>query len=239
MPQRARAVREGEFLSTAGPDSPEGQEARDSRLPPMDTLLSPTPAAPPSWGSGARPAASAPAPLSPSFVRQADRAAFWRRPAVRAGLLSLALLLSLLLAAQAAHTWRDRLAAQVPALEPALALGCEWLGCDIGPARALPALSVESSGLVRVERSNLYKLQVSLRNRAPHPVAVPALDLTLTDARGELVARRVILLTELGLAEATIPPGRDVPLQATLQSTAAADGTARVIAGYTVELFYP
>ncbi|MFN9101737.1 MAG: DUF3426 domain-containing protein, partial [Betaproteobacteria bacterium] len=117
--------------------------------------------------------------------------------------------------------------------------GCAWLGCELGPARVLDALSVESSGLVRVERSNLYKLQVSLRNRADHPVALPALDLSLTDARGQLVARRVLQPADLSASAATIPPGRDLALQATLQSTAAADGSSRVIAGYTVEMFYP
>jgi hypothetical protein len=176
--------------------------------------------------------------MAPSFVRQADRAARWRRPGVRLALGGVALLLAATLAAQVAHTWRDRLAARAPALAPLLAQGCEWLGCDVGPARALEALSVESSGLVRVERSNLYKLQVSLRNRAEHAVAVPALDLSLTDARGELVARRVFLLTELGESAATIAPGRDLALQATLQSMASS-GEPRVIAGYTVELFYP
>jgi predicted Zn finger-like uncharacterized protein len=174
----------------------------------------------------------------PSFVRQAERAARWRRPGVRVALVTVALLASAGLAGQLAHTWRDRLAARAPALAPLLAQGCEWLGCELGPARQIDALSVESSGLIRVERSNLYKLQVSLRNRAPHPVAAPALDLTLTDARGELIARRVLRLPELGATAATIPPGRDLALQTTLQS-AAGDGAPRVIAGYTVELFYP
>jgi hypothetical protein len=158
---------------------------------------------------------------------------------VRLALAVLALGAAALLAAQVAHTWRDRLAARMPALAPLLAQGCAWLDCDVGPARLLDALSVESSGLVRVERSNLYKLQVSLRNRADHAVALPALDLTLTDARGELVARRVLQPAELGAAEATIAPGRDLALQATLQAAAVADGSTRVITGYTVELFYP
>lgn len=210
-----------EFASTSAPET---------RPPQASELLIPPP---PSFEPAAAPAA-----MAPSFVRQADRAARWRRPGVRLALGGVALLLAATLAAQVAHTWRDRLAARAPALAPLLALGCEWLGCDVGPARALEALSVESSGLVRVERSNLYKLQVSLRNRAEHAVAVPALDLSLTDARGELVARRVFRLTELGESAATIAPGRDLALQATLQSMSAS-GEPRVIAGYTVELFYP
>ncbi|MFN9745760.1 MAG: zinc-ribbon and DUF3426 domain-containing protein [Betaproteobacteria bacterium] len=222
--------------------------------PPGDATLADTPrdrtkTPPVSTAAAAGAASPAPAPalddlraepaLAPSFVRQADRAARWRRPGVRAALAGMALLAATLLAAQVAHTWRDRLAARAPALAPLLEQGCDWLGCEVGPARLLDALSVESSGLLRVERSNLYKLQVSLRNRAEHPVALPALDLSLTDARGQLVARRVLQPADLGASAATIPPGRDLALQATLQSTAAADGSSRVIAGYTVEMFYP
>ena len=44
---------------------------------------------------------------------------------------------------------------------------------------------------------------------------------------------------EFGESAATIAAGRDLNLQATLQSAATADGAPRVIAGYTVELFYP
>jgi predicted Zn finger-like uncharacterized protein len=221
-----------DFASTSAPET---------RPPHTSELLSP---APPSVFGADAGDDSGPGVLradpaqKPSFVRQADRAARWRRPGVRAALAGVALLASAGLAGQLAYTWRDRLAARAPALAPLLAQGCEWLGCELGPARQIDALSVESSGLVRVERSNLYKLQVSLRNRAPHPVAAPALDLTLTDARGELIARRVLRLPELGETAATIPPGRDLALQTTLQA-AAVDGAPRVIAGYTVELFYP
>ncbi|MCA3242206.1 MAG: zinc-ribbon domain-containing protein [Rubrivivax sp.] len=221
-----------DFASTSAPET---------RPPHTSELLSP---APPSVfgadaGDDSDPGALRADPAQkPSFVRQADRAARWRRPGVRAALAGVALLASAGLAGQLAYTWRDRLAAKAPVLAPLLAQGCEWLGCELGPARQIDALSVESSGLVRVERSNLYKLQVSLRNRAPHPVAAPALDLTLTDARGELIARRVLRLPELGETAATIPPGRDLALQTTLQA-AAVDGAPRVIAGYTVELFYP
>jgi predicted Zn finger-like uncharacterized protein len=236
--------------STPPPDGPSGVSADG---PPEDSALADArgdgAGVPRARNAGSRTRPPAPSPalddlraepsLAPSFVLQADRAARWRRPGVRAALAGVALLAVTLLAAQVAHTWRDRLAARVPAMAPLLDRGCAWLGCEVGPARLLEALSVESSGLLRVERSNLYKLQVSLRNRAEHPVALPALDLSLTDARGQLVARRVLQLADLGASAATIPPGRDLALQATLQSTAVADGSSRVIAGYTVEMFYP
>lgn len=175
---------------------------------------------------------------APGFVRDAERAARWRRPGVRLALSAVGLLAVLGLAAQALFTYRDLAAARYPALQPLLAQGCAWLGCTVEPPRAIAALSVESSGLVRVERSALYKLQVTLRNGAGIDVAVPALDLSLTDAQGRLVSRRVLQPAELGVKGATIPAGRELAAQVTLQALGeAATGTG--IAGYTIELFYP
>ena len=98
---------------------------------------------------------------------------------------------------------------------------------------------MESSGLVRVERSDLYKLQVSLRNRAGIDLALPALDVTLTDTQGRLVARKVLRVADLAPAQATIGAGRELGVQATLQAVAGTEAAAQPIAGYTIELFYP
>jgi predicted Zn finger-like uncharacterized protein len=176
--------------------------------------------------------------VAPGFVRDADRAARWRRPGVRLALSFVGLLAALGLVAQALFTYRDLAAARYPALAPLLAQGCAWLGCTVEPPRAIAALSVESSGLLRVERSALYKLQVTLRNGAGIDVAVPALDLSLTDAQGRLVSRRVLQAAELGVKGGTIAAGRELSAQVTLQALGdAASGTG--IAGYTIELFYP
>jgi len=64
-------------------------------------------------------------------------------------------------------------------------------------------------------------------------VALPALELALTDAQGQLVARRVLNTAELGVNQATLAAGRELTLQATLQAATAP------VAGYTIELFYP
>jgi predicted Zn finger-like uncharacterized protein len=178
-----------------------------------------------------------PALPKPSFVRHADRAARWRRPWVRALLLLVLLAGSVLLAGQVAIEYRDLVAARWPEARPLLQAACEPLACSVGPARAIDSLAVESSGLVRVERSALYKLQVGLRNRSEIDVAVPALDLTLTDTQGRLVARKVLLLADLGVTQATIAAGRELPISATLQ--AQGEAASLVIAGYTIDLFYP
>jgi len=65
------------------------------------------------------------------------------------------------------------------------------------------------------------------------PVKTPAIDLSLTDTQGQLIARRALNADEFGAASKVIAPGSELPLQALISA-----GTARVT-GYTVEVFYP
>jgi len=176
-----------------------------------------------------RPAASA----TPSFLRQAERAARWRRPRVRAALAATVVLGAAGLAAQLGLAYRDLVAARFPALRPVLQAACQPLNCNVGPAHVIESLVVESSGLVRVEKSNVYRLSVALRNHAALEVALPSLELSLTDGQGKLVARRVLSASEFGVNQATLGAGRELQLQATLQAATAP------VAGYTIELFYP
>jgi hypothetical protein len=176
----------------------------------------------------------------PSFVRQAERAQRWRQPRVRAAMALAALLGLLALVAQVTHEYRDLAAARFPAARPLLDAACGVMGCKVEAAHAINSLTVESSGLVRVEKSSIYKLQVALRNRAGIDVALPALDLTLTDSQGRLIARKVLRTTDLGVSQATLAAGRELSLQATLQAAAVTNQPpVEPVAGYTIELFYP
>lgn len=172
-------------------------------------------------------------PPAPSFLVRAERAERWRRPGVRLALGLLVLIGTLGLAGQVIHAWRDRAAASFPPLRPLLHQACAALGCRIDDFRQIEALSVESSGLVRVEGSPVYRLSVTLRNRAAVEVAAPALDLTLTDAQGRQIARRVLQMSDLHLPLRTLKPGSELPILVPLGIGAA------VVSGYTVEIFYP
>jgi predicted Zn finger-like uncharacterized protein len=175
-----------------------------------------------------------PAEPAPSFLREEARAAQWQRPRVRRALAVLALLLAVILGMQVAVQQRDELAARWPAAAPMLQSACNLLGCEIDAPRVLEALAVESSGLTRVDGAPLYRLQVALRNRATTAVLAPAFDLTLTDLRGDVVARRVLMPSDFGSqAPRRLAPGEDWSALAVLDL-----GDTRV-AGYTVELFYP
>lgn len=170
---------------------------------------------------------------TPSFMRveRADRPL--ARPAVRRGLLVAALMLLLALVLQAAVVWRDQIAAQAPAARPALVALCQVLDCRVSPLRRIDRLAVETSALTRIEGAPLHRMSLTLRNRADTPVMVPALDLSITDAQGRLLARKVLQLADLGVGVPAIDAGAELPVQALLNT-----GELRV-SGYTVELFYP
>ena len=204
-----------------------------SRRPPWRLSNRPDEAASVAETTEAAPAeAAAPAP-TPEFVRRADRAARWRHPARRGTLATLAALLLALLGAQAALHYRDHVAAAWPGTQPWLQAACTLLGCRIEPPRRIDALNVDSSGLVRLQDSPLYRLSLVVQNKAPTRVRMPAIDLALTDGQGQTTVRRVLTAAELGEAADSLPAGGEVTLQATL------DLGERRVAGYTVELFYP
>ena len=161
--------------------------------------------------SVATPASPVQAP--PSFLREADRAARWRQPAVQLGLWAAVLLLALGMGLQMALLWRDTLAAHVPGTAPALQALCRLAGCSVQPLRRIHQLAVASSGLNRLDGSPLYRLQLVLRNRADTAVMMPALDLALTDPQGQLVARRVVPMTELGAPQPALQAGQELPIQ--------------------------
>ncbi|MFZ5548594.1 MAG: DUF3426 domain-containing protein [Pseudomonadota bacterium] len=169
----------------------------------------------------------------PEFVRQAERAALWRRPMIRATLGIAATLLATLLLGQVAYQYRDPLAARSPALAPALQAGCAWLGCRIGAPRALERIRLDASDLTRTDEEQVLRFTADLHNTADHAVHTPALDLSFTDSLGQVVSRKVLLPAELGARSEAIPAEGQWRVDARL-----AIGDLR-IAGYTVEVFYP
>jgi predicted Zn finger-like uncharacterized protein len=171
---------------------------------------------------------------TPQFVREAESQERWRGSNARAALLVACLALTLALAVQAGHQFRDRIAVQWPATQPALVAWCQWVACTIEAPRRIEEVSVESSSLTRAAgTADAFQLSVLLRNRASVPLAVPWIDLSLTDAAGQLVARRALGPRDFGVGASSLPVGSELPMQLTLSG-----GPGR-IAGYTVEIFYP
>lgn len=184
-----------------------------------------------SAGSSAK--AEAAGATIPSFMRKAEQAQRWRRPGVRAALGLGVLLLALLLALQIAHHFRNAIGALYPQARPALQALCDISGCQLQPWRRIDALSVESSALSQAGAGNQYQLSVSLRNKSGVEVATPWIELSLTDAAGAVIARRMLPPGEFRNSKPAMAPGAELPLQLLLST-----GSQKV-SGYTVEIFHP
>src|SRR4029078_13567393 len=98
----------------------------------------------------------------------------------------------------------DHLAASKQALRPWLVKFCEPLRCAIHPPRQIDAIAIDSSSFKNL-RTDAYRLNVTLKNQAATEVAMPALELTLTDAQDQALLRRVVMPQELGPNAAVIP----------------------------------
>jgi predicted Zn finger-like uncharacterized protein len=173
--------------------------------------------------------------VEPGFVLQARRQAFWRSPGMRTALLLLAVALAALLAAQWAVQERDQLAARQPSLVPLLNLLCEPSGCVLQAPRNIDAVVIDSSTLVR-RLGNFYSFDLVLKNSASTPVAMPALELSLTDTADAVITRRVFLAEELPGAPAVLPAQS---AQAVSLRLSLAEGGASAMAGYRALVFYP
>ncbi|NPC56111.1 DUF3426 domain-containing protein [Caenimonas soli] len=171
-----------------------------------------------------------------SFVRQARREEFWQRRGVRATALVALTILGAMLALQVVLHDRDRLAASDPGLRPLLARLCQPLNCSVRSPRQIDSLAIDSSAFTKLAGDS-YRLSVTLKNQASTEVAMPALELTLTDAQDQAVVRRVLMPTELGTHPGVIAAGSEWSGAVVL--TVAANGAGARIAGYRLLAFYP
>ena len=184
--------------------------------------------------------AAKPVEAEPEFIRKARRQAFWSSTPARAALAVISLLLLLVLAAQAALTWRDTLAQQYPISRPWLQQLCQMTsGCELAAPRNLDALVIDSSTLSPADSG--LQLSVLLRNRSDRAVAWPALELTLTNAQDMTLQRKVVqaaqYLPEVQATHRTLTEGLAAGQQVQLLLHLEVKGAAP--AGYKLVLFYP
>lgn len=168
----------------------------------------------------------------PTFVKQARREARWSSRSVRVALSLTSLALAGGLAAQVLLHHRDRLHAACPTCRAPVAWLAELAGLPIRPPIVVEAVEVDNAVLVQPPGVDGYRLTVQVRNRAEHVVASPHMELSLTDATGTLLIRRVLSPTEFGQAD-QLSGGAEKSWTLEFHS---AD---KRVAGYTVAAFYP
>lgn len=185
---------------------------------------------------------------APGFVKQAQAQARWRHPAVRGGLVLMAVGLVLALTMQVAHQFRDLIAAHHPPLQPYLAQWCEQVGCELKAPLRIEDLQVDSLTFVRAtsEGPDAYRLTVVLHNKAPIDLAWPAIDLSLTDTTGALLIRRVFSPQDANWQDSAEPvaqAGGRPPAAAPARRSTTLQWRLKIArlqpAGYTADIFYP
>lgn len=182
-----------------------------------------------------------------SFVRDARRKAFWRRPLTRLSLALLSLLLLATLVAQWAVQQRNTLAALEPRLLPALQALCGPLHCEIRPPRHIESLVIDSSTFNRIG-PDAYRLSFTLKNTGVTPLEMPSLEVTLTDTQDQAVVRRILSPAQFGAKAPTLAAQSELAglvimkvsgdAGASASSPSSAPPSLRV-AGYRVLAFYP
>lgn len=185
--------------------------------------------------------------FSPDFLRHGHpgeirtpqaRAADGRRR--RAIALRVALVLLVLAAILAGvHLGRGELAGRFPGLRPALEAACAPLGCAVPPWRDIDALRIESSQLQKLDdQGDEYQLSVALRNHGAAVVALPAIELVLTDLQDDLLLRRVLQPAdylqpaERALARQGLAANTELPVRVRFRTPDSA-------ANYRVLIYYP
>jgi len=187
-----------------------------------------------SWPEEPGPAPG-PALQEVSFVREAQRKALWERPRIRRLLMVACAVLLGLLGLQWAIHERDRIAAFEPRTLGLLQGLCVPLRCTVAPLRQIESIVVDSSSFKKV-RDNVYQLSLTIKNTAPVALAMPSVELALTDTQDQPVLRRVLLPTDLGAAAVLTAGGE---WTGSLPVSVADNAIAARIAGYRVLAFYP
>jgi len=145
--------------------------------------------------------------------------------------------LLLALAAQGAYRYRGEIAVLLPEAKPLAQRICAELGCDVPLPRRAELLSIESSDLQADDaHPSVMVLTATLRNRAGFIQAFPALELSLTSAQGQTVARRVLIPRDYApqgtRSESGFAAGSELQIRVYIEAAALRP------TGYRLYLFY-
>jgi hypothetical protein len=172
----------------------------------------------------------------PSFMRGKPSASLKRKPWVTVGLVFSALLLSAGLIFQVLLHERDRIAVLAPEVKPVLIALCELTQCTVSPLRQIESVVIDSSSFNKL-RGDVYRLNFTLKNTVQIALAMPSIELSLTDVQDQALMRRVIRADELGSKSGSLESASDFTASLTL-SAITPEGS-NPVAGYRVLAFYP
>jgi predicted Zn finger-like uncharacterized protein len=149
-----------------------------------------------------------------------------------------ALLLLLILLAQAAYHYRSVITLLFPESKPYAVALCATLGCELPLPRRIEQMSIDASDLqADTTNPSVMVLSATLKNRAIFNQQHPLLELTLTDAQDQPVVRRVLAPQDyLGKAvntQAGFAANTEIAIKVFIE------GSQVKATGYRLYLFYP
>jgi predicted Zn finger-like uncharacterized protein len=146
--------------------------------------------------------------------------------------------LLLVLLGQSAYFYREAIAANYPPTRPLLEQACVYLQCSVELPQKPDMIGIDTSELhADPTRANIVVLTSVLHSRAPHVLAYPMLELTLTNTQDEMVARRVFAPKEYLPRTAAIAQG--IPARGDISVKLLMDLGDLKAEGYRLYLFYP
>jgi len=169
------------------------------------------------------------------FATHRKARGFASRGVVVATLASFVLMI--VLAVQLTIGARDWIAARFAPANTVLTAALAPLGLQVLPPRELRALTIESFELQSTGVDGLLALNALLRNAAGHRVRWPAMELSLNDATGKLVVRRVLMPGEYLAPETSERNGIAPRAEQSVRTGLRAQDLA--VTAYSVKLFYP
>jgi hypothetical protein len=173
---------------------------------------------------------------SVSFLRGMGESDIWSRKSSRVILQLSVTLLSMGLAGQWVYQERDRLAVMSPSWNSGLHTFCDAVGCAISPPKQIESISIENATFNKLDNSH-YRLSLTLRNQANLALALPSLELTLTDLQDQAIFRRVLSTSDLMVSSDRLAPASEWPVTVTFSMQPETE-TAGIV-GYRLLAFYP
>lgn len=163
----------------------------------------------------------------PSSVQPGDRPVFW---------WGLGVLLVLGLMAQGLYRERDQMAAVFPELKPALQSVCDVLDCRVSSLLRIEDLVIDSVTFQQMGQDS-FELHFAVKNKGRFALALPAIELTLTDLSDQPVVRRIFTPTELGATVESVAAAGEWTATAYVRIRSEAAGVRPQ--GYRLLIFYP
>lgn len=168
-----------------------------------------------------------------SFLLDHSSTSVWQKPVMRGALALSGVVLLLGLLGQWTYYERDRLTATHPDMKPVLQLFCVPLNCTLSPLKRIESLVIDSAVFSKLGNDS-YRLGFTLKNLAPMDLALPSIELTLTDISDQPIYRKTFTPADLGTPSITL--GAEWPVLVTLRVKS--ESALPKVVGYRLMAFY-